>query len=51
MGRKECAWRVNVFAVAIDRGMNRGARILDLGYAPLFATTWDAIQVAANAVK
>lgn len=52
MGRKECAWRVNVFAVAIDRGMRaEELGFLDLGYAPPFATTWDAIQVAANAVK
>jgi NADPH-dependent 2,4-dienoyl-CoA reductase/sulfur reductase-like enzyme len=52
MGEKECAWRVDVFAVAIDRGMRAGELgLLDLGYAPPFATVWDAVQVAANAVK
>lgn len=52
MGGKECAWRVNVFAVAIDRGMKADELgFLDLGYAPPFATTWDAIHIAANAVK
>jgi len=52
MGRKECALRVNVFAVAIDRGMRaEELGFVDLGYSPPFATTWDAIQIAANAVK
>lgn len=52
MGKKECAWRVDVFAVAIDRGMQaEELGFLDLGYAPPFATAWDAVQIAANAVK
>jgi len=52
MGKKECAWRVDVFACAIDRGMRAGELgFLDLGYAPPFATVWDAIQISANAVK
>lgn len=52
MGKKECALRVNIFAVAIDRGMRaEELALLDLGYAPPFATVWDAVQIAANAVK
>ncbi|MGI6548608.1 MAG: CoA-disulfide reductase [Syntrophomonadales bacterium] len=52
MGKKECALRVNIFAVAIDRGMRaEELGLLDLGYAPPFATVWDAVQIAANAVK
>ena len=52
MGKKECAWRVDVFACAIDRGMRaEELGFLDLGYAPPFASVWDAIQIAANAVR
>lgn len=52
MGKKECAWRVDVFACAIDRGMRaEELGFLDLGYAPPFASVWDAIHIAANAIK
>lgn len=52
MGRGESAWRIDVFACAIDRGMRtEELGMLDLGYAPPFASVWDAIQIAANAVK
>jgi hypothetical protein len=52
MGKKECAWRVDVFACAIDRAMRaEELGFLDLGYAPPFASVWDAIQIAANAIK
>ncbi|MGI6412284.1 MAG: CoA-disulfide reductase [Syntrophomonadaceae bacterium] len=52
MGKKECAWRVDVFACAIDRGMTaEELGFLDLGYAPPFASVWDAIHIAANAIK
>jgi NADPH-dependent 2,4-dienoyl-CoA reductase/sulfur reductase-like enzyme len=52
MGKRECAWRVDIFAVAIDRGMRaEELGFLDLGYAPPFSTVWDAVQIAANAVK
>lgn len=52
MGEKEAAWRINVFACAIDRGMRtEELGYLDLGYAPMFAGVWDAVQIAANAAK
>ena len=52
MGRKECAWRVDVFACAVDRGMRaEELGFLDLGYSPPFSSVWDAIQIAANAIK
>ncbi len=52
MGRGESAWRINVFACAISEGMT-AAKLgaLDLGYAPPFSSVWDAVQIAANAVK
>lgn len=52
MGCGESAWRINVFACAIDQGMTTtelGA--LDMGYAPPFSSVWDAVQIAANAAK
>jgi NADPH-dependent 2,4-dienoyl-CoA reductase/sulfur reductase-like enzyme len=52
MGRKECAWRVDVFACAVDRGMRaEELGFLDLGYSPPFSSVWDAIHIAANAIK
>ncbi len=52
MGEKEAAWRIDVFACAIDRGMTtEELGFLDLGYAPMFAGVWDAVQIAANAAK
>lgn len=52
MGEKEAAWRIDVFACAIDRGMKtEELGYLDLGYAPMFAGVWDAVQIAANAAK
>jgi len=52
MGRKEAAWRVDVFACAVDQGMRaEELGFLDLGYAPPFASVWDAVHIAANAVK
>lgn len=52
MGRGESAWRINVFACAIDQGMTVGQLgALDMGYAPPFSTVWDAVEIAANAVK
>ena len=52
MGEKEAVWRINVFACAIDRGMKaEEPGYLDMGYAPPFAGVWDAVQIAANAVK
>ena len=52
MGEKEAAWRIDVFACAIDQGMTvEELGYLDMGYAPPFASVWDAVQIAANAVK
>lgn len=52
MGRGESAGRINVLACAIDRGMTAAELgTLDMGYAPPFASVWDAVQIAANAVK
>lgn len=52
MGAKEAAWRIDTFACAIDRGMTtEELGFLDLGYAPPFASVWDAIAIAANASK
>lgn len=52
MGRGESAWRIDLLACAVDRGM-RAEELgqLDLGYAPPFASVWDAVQVAANVIK
>lgn len=52
MGAREAAWRIDVFACAIDQGMTtEELGFLDLGYAPPFASVWDAVAVAANASK
>lgn len=52
LGAKEAAWRIDVFALAIDRGMTtEELGFVDLGYAPPFASVWDAVQIAANASK
>lgn len=52
MGRKEAAIRIDTFAIAIDQGMTtEELGFVDLGYAPPFASVWDAVQVAANASK
>lgn len=52
MGAKEAAWRIDTFACAIDRGMTtEELGFLDLGYAPPFASVWDAVAVASNASK
>ena len=52
MGSKEAACRIDTFACAIDQKMStEELGLLDLGYAPPFASVWDAIQIAANAAK
>lgn len=52
MGEKEAAWRIDVFSCAIDQGMTcEELGFLDLGYAPPFASVWDAVNIAANASK
>ena len=52
MGPKEAALRIDTFACAIDQGMSTSELgFLDLGYAPPFASVWDAVAIAANASK
>lgn len=52
MGPKEAAWRIDTFACAIDQEMTtEELGFLDLGYAPPFASVWDAVQIASNASK
>ena len=51
-GAKEAAVRIDTFACAVDKGMTTDELgFLDLGYAPPFASVWDAIAIAANASK
>ena len=51
-GAKEAAVRIDTFACAVDQGMTTDELgFLDLGYAPPFASVWDAIAIAANASK
>ncbi|MEA3321900.1 MAG: CoA-disulfide reductase [Bacillota bacterium] len=46
------AKRLDVYATAITCGLTtKQIGMLDLSYAPPFATVWDAVQVAANAAK
>ena len=52
MGERETALRIDPIAIAIDRGMTaEELGFADFGYAPPFAGVWDAVAVAANAVK
>lgn len=51
-GASGTALRINVFATAISAGMTiNDISNLDLAYSPPFSHAWDAVQVAANAVK
>ena len=52
MGERDTAIRIDPIAVAIDRGMTaEELGFADFGYAPPVAGVWDAVAVAANAVK
>ncbi len=52
MGSREAAVRIDTFACAIDRGMTaEELGFLDMGYAPPYASVWDAVAIAANACK
>ncbi len=52
MGKGECALRMHVFSVAIDREMTaEELTYCDLGYAPPFAGVWDAVQQATGVIK
>lgn len=51
-GYKDAVQRANVIATAITAGMTtEQLGMLDLCYAPPFATTWDVLNVAGNASK
>ena len=52
MGPVEGSKRLDVLALAIQNEMTvEELGMADLSYAPPFATVWDVVQVAANAVK
>ncbi len=52
MGERDAAIRIDLFALAIDRGMTtEELGFADFGYAPPFSGVWDAVAVAANAAK
>lgn len=51
-GKNGAVLRCDVFAVAIHNGMSTDELgMVDLVYAPPFATVWDAVHIAANAAK
>lgn len=51
-GEEGVAKRLDVFALAIDRKMTaEELGNIDFCYSPPFATPWDAVHIAANAVK
>lgn len=52
LGRNGSALRTDVLAACITAGMTvKQISELDLGYAPPFATTWDALHIAASAAQ
>ena len=52
VGEKDCAIRIDVFAVAIHTGMTTDEfAMLDFGYSPPFSGVWDAMHIAANQAK
>lgn len=51
-GDEEVAKRLDVFALAIDRKMTaEELGNIDFCYSQPFATPWDAVHIATNAVK
>ena len=51
-GAKNAVLRGDIFATAIHAGMTTAELgMVDLAYAPPFATVWDAVHIAANAAK
>ena len=51
-GRKNAVLRTDMFAIAIHAGMStEELGMVDLAYAPPFASVWDAVHIAANAAK
>jgi NADPH-dependent 2,4-dienoyl-CoA reductase/sulfur reductase-like enzyme len=52
IGKHNTALRLNPFVVAIDQKMTvERFSLLDFGYAPPFASTWDAMHIATATVK
>ena len=52
VGYKDSAIRIDIFAVAIHAGLStKQLGMIDLAYAPPFASVWDITQVAANIAK
>lgn len=51
-GKKDAALRLHALSVAIHAGITTDELgFIDLGYAPPFTTTWEAINIAANTAK
>ncbi len=51
-GEKGAVLRGDIFATAIHAGLSTAEiGMVDLAYAPPFATVWDAVHIAANAAK
>ena len=51
-GKRNAVMRTDIFAVAIHNGMTtEEVGMVDLAYAPPFASVWDAVHIAANAAK
>ena len=51
-GKKDAALRLHALTVAIHAGITtEELGFIDLGYAPPFTTTWEAINIAANTAK
>jgi NADPH-dependent 2,4-dienoyl-CoA reductase/sulfur reductase-like enzyme len=52
VGYEGTALRIDIFALAIHNGMTtEELGMVDFGYAPPFASVWDAVATACNAVK
>lgn len=52
IGEKNVALRLNPFVVAIDQQMSVDRfSLLDFGYAPPFASTWDVMHIATSTIK
>lgn len=52
VGYADAAIRIDIFALAIHTGITVDELAwVDFGYAPPFAGVWDAVHIAANAVK
>jgi NADPH-dependent 2,4-dienoyl-CoA reductase/sulfur reductase-like enzyme len=51
-GKRNAVLRLDVFAAAVHAGLSTAELgMVDLAYAPPFATVWDAVHIAANAAK